>query len=68
MILVTGGAGFIGSNMVAALCERGVDVVVCDRLESSDKWRNIARHALFDIVPPERVSRMAVDGGRSSMP
>ena len=55
MILVTGGAGFIGSNMVAALCERGFDVVVCDRLESNDKWRNVARHALFDIVPPERV-------------
>ena len=45
MILVTGGAGFIGSNMVAALCERGFDVVVCDRLGSSDKWRNVARHA-----------------------
>jgi len=55
MILVTGGAGFIGSNIVAALCERGEDVVVCDRLESGDKWRNIARHALFDIVLPERV-------------
>lgn len=55
MILVTGGAGFIGSNVVAALCERGFDVVICDRLGSNDKWRNVARHALFDIVPPERV-------------
>ncbi len=55
MILVTGGAGFIGSNLVAALCERGAAVVVCDRLESSDKWRNIARHELVDIVPPERL-------------
>jgi ADP-L-glycero-D-manno-heptose 6-epimerase len=55
MFLVTGGAGFIGSNLVAALCDRGEYVVVCDRLESNDKWRNIARHELVDIVPPERL-------------
>lgn len=55
MILVTGGAGFIGSNLVAALCDRGAGVVVCDRLESGDKWRNVARHDLVDIVLPERL-------------
>jgi len=37
MILVTGGAGFIGSNLVAALCERGRSVADCDRLHSNDK-------------------------------
>jgi ADP-L-glycero-D-manno-heptose 6-epimerase len=31
MILVTGGAGFIGSNIIAALDEAGMDVAVCDR-------------------------------------
>lgn len=53
MILVTGGAGFIGSNLVAALAERGKRVVVCDRLGTGDKWRNLAKHALYDFVAPE---------------
>ena len=50
MILVTGGAGFIGSNLVAGLCERGLDVAVCDGFEQGDKWRNLSRCQLADIV------------------
>jgi ADP-L-glycero-D-manno-heptose 6-epimerase len=53
MILVTGGAGFIGSNVVAALCERGVPVTVCDRLRDNDKWRNLAKSKFSDLVAPE---------------
>lgn len=53
MLLVTGGAGFIGSNVVAALNDAGQsDVVVCDLLGSDGKWRNLAKHQLVDIVPP----------------
>jgi len=53
MLLVTGGAGFIGSNVVAALNEAGrSDVVVCDLLGSEGKWRNLAKRQLVDIVPP----------------
>ena len=53
MLLVTGGAGFIGSNVVAALNEAGrADVVVCDLLGDSAKWRNLAKRQLADIVPP----------------
>ncbi|MBT6137159.1 MAG: ADP-glyceromanno-heptose 6-epimerase [Rhodospirillaceae bacterium] len=59
MIVVTGGAGFIGSNLVAALCERDaearVDIVVCDHLGSDDKWRNIAKRELADVVPPDEL-------------
>ena len=57
MLLVTGGAGFIGSNIVAALNDAGrADVVVCDVLGSEGKWRNLAKRQLADIVPPGELS------------
>jgi ADP-L-glycero-D-manno-heptose 6-epimerase len=53
MLLVTGGAGFIGSNVVAALNDAArADVVVCDALGHDGKWRNLAKRQLADIVPP----------------
>lgn len=52
MILVTGGAGFIGSCLLAALERRGHELAVCDVLGSGDKWRNIAKRSLADIVAP----------------
>ena len=54
MIVITGGAGFIGSNLAAALAERGEhDVVVCDRLGDDDKWRNLSKHDIAKTVSPE---------------
>lgn len=51
--VVTGGAGFIGSNVVAALAERGIEVVVCDWLRSDERWRNLVKHDVADVVRPE---------------
>ena len=53
MFLVTGGAGFIGSNVVASLAEAGAaDIAVNDLLGTGDKWRNLAKHRIADFVPP----------------
>ncbi len=54
--LVTGGAGFIGSNIVATLlASQEARVVVCDRLRTSQtgKWLNLRDQAIADWVPPE---------------
>ncbi len=66
-VLVTGGAGFIGSNIVARLAQDPtLDVAVCDWLgdAESGKWRNLAKHPLADIVAPEDLPAWL--GGRGS--
>lgn len=56
MYVVTGGAGFIGSNVLAALEKRGDgEIVVVDRLRDGEKWRNISKREVTDIVTPEHV-------------
>ena len=63
MILVTGGAGFIGSNLHAALARRGAETVVIDRLGDSGKWRNFLSHPPAQIIPPD-----ALDGFLATRP
>src|SRR6516164_5508906 len=58
MLLVTGGAGFIGSNVIAELNEAGrTDVAISDVLGSDDKWRNLARRQIADFVPPAELQQ-----------
>ncbi len=53
MLLVTGGAGFIGSNLVAGLNEAGLtDIVVNDAVGDAGKWRNLGKRQVADVVPP----------------
>ncbi|MDR3538175.1 MAG: ADP-glyceromanno-heptose 6-epimerase [Acetobacteraceae bacterium] len=52
MILVTGGAGFIGSNLQAMLARRGHETVVVDWLGQEGKWHNLAKHPPGRLLPP----------------
>jgi ADP-L-glycero-D-manno-heptose 6-epimerase len=53
MLLVTGGAGFIGSNFIASLNEAGrADIVVNDLLGADVKWRNLSKRRIADVVQP----------------
>lgn len=56
MILLTGGAGFIGSNIAADLNEAGrTDIVIADVLGVDAKWRNIAKRRFADIIFPDEI-------------
>jgi ADP-L-glycero-D-manno-heptose 6-epimerase len=58
MLLVTGGAGFIGSNLVADLNDGGrSDIAISDVLGSDDKWRNLRNRQFADFVPPPDLAR-----------
>lgn len=60
-VLVTGGAGFIGSALVWELNRRGCErVVVADFLETSEKWRNLAPLTFEDYIEAdELLARLA---------
>lgn len=52
-ILVTGGGGFIGSVLVAELLKRRTHhIVVCDEFGIGDKWRNLSKHPMHEIIMP----------------
>ncbi|HVY12033.1 MAG TPA: ADP-glyceromanno-heptose 6-epimerase [Alphaproteobacteria bacterium] len=56
MIIITGGAGFIGSNLAAALEKAGAGpLVICDVLGNDQKWKNIAKRTLDDVLLPAQL-------------
>ena len=62
MIIVTGGAGFIGSNIVEALNQRGVEgILIVDDLRDGRKFRNIAGLRIADYVDKDDFLQMLGD-------
>ncbi len=63
MIIVTGGAGFIGSNIIAALNQRGIDdILVVDELGADAKWKNLVGLAFADYLEKEDFLEIALEG------
>ncbi|MBE1724279.1 ADP-glyceromanno-heptose 6-epimerase [Bombella apis] len=56
MIIVTGGAGFIGSCVQQALFRQGRRTVIVDYLHDQGKWHNLASHPPHQIIPPHELS------------
>lgn len=64
-VLVTGGAGYIGSHTALALCDRGEDVVVLDDLSSGFDWAvpPAAELVVGDVCDQELVGRLIAERG-----
>lgn len=62
MIVVTGGAGFIGSAFVWKLNTEGIDdVVIVDRLGCSEKWKNLVNRRYADFLHKDDFLRMILE-------
>jgi len=62
-IVVTGGAGLIGSALVWALNRRGLDdILVVDRLDESEKWRHLVPLRFADYIDADEFEARAMDG------
>lgn len=59
MIIVTGGAGFIGSAFVWKLNQEGIDnIVIVDRLGTSDKWKNLVNLRFVNYIHKDDLLEM----------
>ena len=63
MIIVTGGAGFIGSAIVAGLNDRGADdILIVDALGVDEKWKNLRNLRYTDYVEADDVFELLAAG------
>lgn len=59
MIVVTGGAGFIGSAFVWKLNSEGIDdIIIVDELGESEKWRNLVKRRYADYLHKDDFLRL----------
>lgn len=63
MIILTGGAGFIGSAMLAKLNSEGMDdILVVDNLGTGDKWKNLVGKRYSDYLHKNRFFTLLEEG------
>jgi len=56
LVVVTGGAGFIGSGVLRVLNDRGIDnIIVVDDLGEDGKWKNLVKKRFIEIIPPHEL-------------
>jgi ADP-L-glycero-D-manno-heptose 6-epimerase len=61
MIILTGGAGFIGSCFLWKLnCEGIKDILVVDNLDNSDKWKNLLRKNYYDYIQKDHFLNLVI--------
>ncbi len=64
MIIVTGGAGFIGSAFVAELNKQGIkDILIVDSLGTGEKWKNLRNLSFVDCVHKDAFLRLVQTDG-----
>ncbi len=57
-ILVTGGAGLIGAQVVEDLNEQGIsEIYICDHLGTTDKWKNLRRNSYLDYLEKDELRK-----------
>ncbi|MFC1794084.1 ADP-glyceromanno-heptose 6-epimerase [Planctomycetota bacterium] len=63
MIIVTGGAGFIGSALIAELNRRQIsDILVVDELGTDQKWKNLRNLSFADYVEKDDFLELVIEG------
>ncbi|MCH9610091.1 MAG: ADP-L-glycero-D-manno-heptose-6-epimerase [Chlamydiales bacterium] len=56
MIILTGGCGFIGSNVLECLNKRGItDVTVVDEFDQTDKWKNLVGKSFSEVIDKSQI-------------
>lgn len=68
MIILTGGAGFIGSCVLHALNDAGrTDVLIVDALRTGEKWKNLVGRSYLDIVSKEEFRELMANDDQADL-
>ena len=62
LIVITGGAGFIGSCVIRYLNDKGLsNLLIVDDLNDSNKWRNLVGKSFADIIPKSEIFNFLIN-------